>query len=297
LALTTLVLLLAVASVLGVVMLRPPAPVLPPGTEPDEGARAVEVGGTWYYDRIVRPLPDGTRVPFVLIGATPGDEMKSFYIMENKVSNRLFAQFAAAQPEAVKDSQWRKGPSINGKQNGTQDLANLNLDWPVFMTTVAEAHAFALWMGGRLPSARQWDKAAGVEVQSETRLPGPYQPPWDESSKTEIAVNRALDGPLPAGAATADISPLGCRDMAGNGHEWTRSLVLPAEGFLRREYPDIQGEKGSPNRDMVLLRGQSYANTAPLSYEAIKTSLDSQPQADDEPRFDISFRVVIDALP
>jgi serine/threonine protein kinase len=294
-ALAALILLLAVGGVLGVVLLRPPTPFLPPGTEPDEGARAVEVGGNWYYDRIAHPMPDGTRVPFVLVPATPGDEMKSFYIMENKVSNRLFQQFAAAQPDAAKESLWRKGPSINEKQNENQDVANINMDWPVFMTTAGEAHAFALWMGGRLPSARQWDKAAGVEVQAETGLPGPYRIPWDESSKTEIAVNRTLDGPLPAGAATADISPLGCRDMAGNGYEWTRSLIAPRSGYVPREFPDLQGEK--ENRDMVLLRGQSYANEEPLSYEAIKASGDSQPQAADEPKFDISFRVVIDSLP
>jgi formylglycine-generating enzyme required for sulfatase activity len=211
--------------------------------------------------------------------------------MENKVSNRLFEQFVAKQPKALEKSLWSKGPSINEKQVGAK--VKLNMDWPVFMTTAAEAHAFAAWMGGRLPSARQWDKAAGLDAP--TGLPGPYRAPWDKSSKTEIAVNRVLEGPLPAGAATADISPLGCRDMAGNGYEWTRSLVAPTEGFVRREYPDIQGE--GMYRDMVLLRGQSYVNEEPLRYDTLKASSDYQPHADHEPKFDVSFRVVIDALP
>jgi serine/threonine protein kinase len=283
LALTTLILLLAVAGVLAVVMLRPPTPLLPSGAAPDEGAQAVEVGGNWYYDRIVHVMPDGTRVPFILIAATPGDELKSFYIMENKVANRLFEQFAAQRPKALEKSEWRQGTAFGGQQQG-----RLNDDWPVFMVTVAEAHAFALWMGGKLPSAKQWDKAAGLNL--ETGLVGPFRMPWNADSKEEIAINRTDEGPLPVGTASKDISPTGCKDMAGNGFELTRTLMRPASGYLPREYPDIK------DGDMLLLRGQSFDNKEPLSFEMLTDPQHDQPQAADEPKFDVSFRVVIESL-
>ena len=204
--------------------------------------------------------------------------------MENKVSNRLFEQFAAAQPQAVVSSQWEKGPAIDMQDAGIRDK-----DWPVFRVTAREAFDFARWMGGRLPSARQWDKAAGLHAESSS--PGPYQSSWDSTSKTEIAVNRSLEGPLPVGTAPSDFSPAGCRDMAGNGYELTRTLMAPLSGYVPREFPDLQ------EGDMVLLRGQSYANEEPLRYDTLRDTSQDQPQAADEPRFDVSFRVVIDALP
>jgi hypothetical protein len=251
--------MIALSAVVAFLLLRRP-PVLPEGTEPDEGAQLVQAGGKRYYDRIVRPMPDGTHVRFLLIPATAGDDLKSFYIMEDKVSNRLFEQFAEAESESVHDSQWRKGPAIDGKEAGIQDK-----DWPVFHVTVAEAHAFAQWMGGRLPSARQWDRAAGLDTNSDS--PGPYKTPWNETSKTEIAINREMEGPLPVGSAPGDISPSGCRDMAGNGYEWTRTLMRPFSGYVPREYPNVESHETENEKDMVLLRGQSYINQQPLRYE------------------------------
>jgi formylglycine-generating enzyme required for sulfatase activity len=156
------------------------------------------------------------------------------------------------------------------------------------MVTAREALEFARWMGGRLPNSKQWAKAAGAELEDAGA--GPYIEPWDPTSKTEIAVNR-IEGPLPVGTAPKDISSSGVRDMAGNGYEWTRTLVAPASGYVPREFPDVQGD------DMVLLRGQSYTHDEPLKYEILKDTSYDQMWMAEEPKFDIGFRVVIDALP
>jgi serine/threonine protein kinase len=262
-----------------------PAAFCPPGTQPDEDAQVVEVGGNRYYDRILWTAPDGTRVRLLLIPATPGDELRTFYIMENKVSNRLFEQFAKERPAALSpNSRWREGPAVNGKSAGMK-----NIDWPVVLITAQEASNFAQWMGGRLPSSKQWVKAAGLGRAE--KAAGPYREPWDPRSNTEIAINRSLQGPLPVGTASHDISPTGCRDMAGNGYEWTRSLVAPRDGYVPREFPDVQPD------DMVLLRSQSYIIDEPVRYDALEDPSADQMEIPDRPRFDISFRVVIDALP
>jgi hypothetical protein len=85
--------------------------------------------------------------------------------------------------------------------------------------------------------------------------------------------------------------------MAGNGYEWTRSLLAPRSGYVPREFPDVQREGEEENWDMVLLRGESYINDEPLRYDTIAGSSDYQPQKPHEPKFDVSFRVVIDTLP
>jgi formylglycine-generating enzyme required for sulfatase activity len=283
LALAATLLVLAVAGSL-YFLWRPPL-VIPDGTSPDEAAQVVKVGGNRYYDRIVRVLSDETPVRFLLVPATPGDDLSTFYIMEHKVSNRLFEQFANEQPQSIdKESGWRQGGAMDQKDAGID-----NQDWPVFRVSANEAHEFARWIGGRLPSIRQWDKAAGLHLESDS--PGPYLASWDSSSKTEIAVNRLLEGPLPVGTASKDVSPSGCRDMAGNGFEWTRTVIVPAHGYVPREFPDLQEE------DMLILRGQSYINDEPLRYDTLRDIKQDQMQAVDEPRFDVSFRVVIDALP
>src|SRR4029079_1865670 len=59
------------------------------------------------------------------------------------------------------------------------DLGIRNSDWPVLRVDIVEAALFAKWLGGKeahLPSAQQWDQAAGKnETDKEgTPLEGPY---------------------------------------------------------------------------------------------------------------------------
>jgi hypothetical protein len=48
----------------------------------------------------------GLQVPFRLI---TGRKTGTFYMMQNKVSNEVFARFAAANPAAVATSRWKLG--------------------------------------------------------------------------------------------------------------------------------------------------------------------------------------------
>ncbi len=71
-----------------------------------------------------------------------------------------------------------------------------------------------------------------------------------EFQSREIAVNRRNQGPLAIGEAKRDISPFGCRDMAGNGEEWLR-----------------QG-KGEGVDESTEVRGRSYLDRrGPLYYK------------------------------
>ena len=166
---------------------------------------------------------------------------------------------------------------------------------PVRDVTVSDAHGFAKWLGGRLPSPVQWDKAAGRyhRLQGlDPFLEGPYQGKWNDNKNLRIAVG-GLDTPRPIGSVDTedDKSIYGCRDMAGNGREWTR---------LTRESGDVpiplEQRVGELEED-VYLRGWSFEEKAPLCFDEID-KLDGQRHyavwgyKDTAP--DLSFRVVLE---
>ncbi len=109
------------------------------------------------------------------------------------------------------------------------------------------------WLGGNLPALLQWDKAAG-------RLDGakaPFHDPEQPLAPGDVAVGRAAEGPMPVGTARRDVSPFGCRDMSGNGKEWTRSMD---DGGNFVPVPE-------PTEDMlVIVRGREYFRPRPLFF-------------------------------
>jgi serine/threonine protein kinase len=229
-------------------------PYLPAQCRADAAAEIVkDADNDTYYNRIDYLLPDGTPVPFVLIPRQKTGDPPTFYIMENKVSGHLFREFAAAAPAHGTSPEWQKGARADGKDMG---IANEQL--PALRVTVADAHHFARWLGGALPTPLQWDKAAGRYHDNPGE--GPFRGPWKETDKNAVAVNRAKEGPLPVGTATADVSPFGCHDMAGNGREWTRQLE--GQGTIPLAQPSEQTR--------VILRGRSYMATSPLQYEELE---------------------------
>src|SRR5206468_73376 len=106
----------------------------------------------------------------------------------SKVWNDLLARFTVAG-----DGSWRP-PAGEGKER-----------LPALGMSPGEARKFTARVGGRLPTVRQWDKAAGYYRQ-EGRA-GPARGP-------AVAVNRRAQGPRPIDEAGDDVSPYGIQDMA-----------------------------------------------------------------------------------
>src|SRR5439155_25326613 len=122
-----------------------------------------------------------------------------------------------------------------------------------FEVGVEDANLLAMQLRGRLPTTRQWDKAAGRFEKDKNE--GPYLGAWSKTSKLAIAINRKE--PMKIGEAEADKSPFECRDMAGNGKEWTRDCF--PEGTVPLPMKDANGT--------VILRGRSYYEDKPLMYK------------------------------
>lgn len=256
----------------------PPPPevdFLPQGYVKSGGAEIVTDGGKNYYNRIERVFPDGTSVGFVLIPKA-GVEPDTFYIMADKVSVDLFRKFVAPGVRLSSNS-WEKIPS------NTKDTQN-----PVMGVSVMDASQFAKSLGGDLPRHRQWDKASGRFQQN--RGAGPFHEPW---SKETIAIERGNDGPVPVRTDVndyVDSIETGVRvwDMAGNGREWTRDILIP----FQNEAVPLQ-RKVRPD-DRVVLRGCSFRSPKPMLYEDLDDVSNWESKEYESAGDDIGFRVVLE---
>jgi hypothetical protein len=248
---------------------------LPPACEPVGTATKRDGKGVAYYAQIARRLEDGTRIPFVVVPRKSPEERRTwkrdpetFFISQDKITRAVFRKFAASHPGKA-NPRWQK--------NGTGE------EMPVLEVSVEEAYACARWLGGNLPTVEQWDKAAGLYERD--RGEGPYRGKWDDKVRPDVAVR--LTGPRPVGFSRSDVSRYGCRDMAGNGWEWTRTLTL-GKGLVPVLNP------GSSLLDYgVYLRGQNFREEKPLTYADLEDGL--LPSATyQEPNPDTGFRVVIE---
>ena len=92
---------------------------------------------------------------------------------------------------------------------------------PVVNVTAQQAAAFCEWLGRRLPSDAEWERAA--------RGPRGAPWPWGRERPTSRIANLLFEDPRPALAAIDDprfadgVSRDGVTHMAGNAMEWTRT--------------------------------------------------------------------------
>ena len=261
----------------------PPAlPVwIPDGFEPAENAQLTTDYDrrSRYRDKIVPARPGLEDCLFLLIPKEQKTDLPTYYIMRDMVSNAVYAKFADT---STVSSDWQKGALTDAGIDLPVENASTDRR-PVFRVTAYEARAFARWIGGELPSLRQWNRAAGFEPKAgETKFPP--EPYGDSTGPDEIAVRRGESGPLEVGQAPSDRSKYGLRDMFGNGMEWTETHH--GDGL-----PDDPA-----SNPLLAIVGATYGEPEPLQFKDFATSImDTRVNKNaaeiDE---DIGFRVVLE---
>jgi len=184
--------------------------------------------------------------------------LDAFWIDKYEVTNAQFLLFADAkgyitdaEKQGVADvydgtwvwvhgANWEapRGPgsNIRGKQN-----------YPVTQVSWNDANAFCMWVGKRLPTEAEWEKAArGTDAR---------EFPSGNSSDVKSR-NTALQkgGTTAVGSYPAGASPYGALDMAGNVYEWV------ADWYDSNYYADSprNNPKGPSSGQFRVMRGGSW---------------------------------------
>ena len=217
----------------------PPAPWCPRGWDVDKAAKVVESGGRRLAARLTRELVPGEVLAAVLIAPEKPDHPPAFYLLENKVTNRVFAaawELAEADEkstlrrlldkpptgtEGFFPGDWKDGaPDADGKPlKAVGDQAGV----PVVAVTVPEAIVAAEALGGVLPTYAQWRRA--VETAGPWP-PGPQESRGEDLTQRPLALGLAA-GPWPVATETKDRIN-GVHQLTSNGFEWTRTAVEDA---------------------------------------------------------------------
>jgi formylglycine-generating enzyme required for sulfatase activity len=184
----------------------------------------------------------------------------------------------------VTNAQYRKCVEAGACQPpGCWDDSRLNApDQPVVCVTWYEAQDYAAWVGGRLPTEAEWEKAArGIDGQI-------Y--PWGDSPPDCDKTNYSscAGKPLPVGTHPDGASPFGVLDMAGNVWEWVADWYdgdyYSQDRPINPQGPDRGGQR--------VLRGGTLISTRSTLRCAVRHKWPPNNWNND-----IGFRVVVAPVP
>jgi len=160
--------------------------------------------------------------------------LPEFEIDVYEVTNGEYARFNI-ESDYKSEGDWRSFYKI-GKEN-----------YPVANVTQADAKAYCEWVGKRLPSEAEWEKAA--------RGPNGDAYPWGNDvfdwHNTNVSEHGIRDT-QEVGMLETDKSGYGLYDVMGNVQEWTSDVLEPYEGG------ETKGVKAY-NGKFITVRGASYA--------------------------------------
>jgi formylglycine-generating enzyme required for sulfatase activity len=214
--------------------------------------------------------------------------LDAFWMDAYEVSNAMFLKFVEATGyQTLAEEQ---GYSYMYNSSGAWDTFS-GVNWrhpmgsdssyqdslPVTHVNKYDAQAYCAWIGGRLPSEAEWEKAARGD---DGRI---Y--PWGNSFDSARVHNNSSEGPISVYASVGGASPYGIYNLAGNVFEWTNDWY-DANYYDYSPYDNPQGPAGG---EWVAVRGggwKSSNNYVRASHRDI-----SQPDA---MNYVMGFRCVMD---
>ncbi len=162
--------------------------------------------------------------------------LDSFYLDRTEVTNRQYMRFLESSGHSP-PLHWKDGKYPEGQDN-----------YPVVYVSWLDASEYARWVGKRLPSEEEWEKAA--------RGKDGLQWPWGDQFQGERANTREAGrgGVIPVGSLLGGASAQGILDLAGNVWEWVSSDLKPYPGY-------DQDMMYFPSSLRKVIRGGSFKET------------------------------------
>jgi eukaryotic-like serine/threonine-protein kinase len=217
-------------------------------------------------DMLMMYIPDGS----YLMGSSNNDPdasghekpqhevyLDAFWMDVYEVSNENFEKFIEATGYETKaekqgfsymydsSGRWSEVHGVNWRHPmGSNTIAEDSL--PVLHVNYYDAKAYCNWVGGRLPTEAEWEKAArGDDGRT-------Y--PWGNHFNSDYLHYYSTVGAVSVYNYSNGQSPYGIFNMAGNAFEWTND-------FYSEDYYSIsprENPTGPPNGEWIALRGGSW---------------------------------------
>jgi serine/threonine-protein kinase len=183
--------------------------------------------------------------PFLSGADRHSESLPPFYIDRTEVPNSAYARFCQAKNRPLPPG-----------------FAADHPDYPVVGITFVDAQEFAKWVGKRLPTALEWEKAA--------RGPDGRTYPWGndaDPARANVADTKP-DGPMPVTAFAAAESPFRTINMTGNVWEFADDLKTPSAQAVR-SFAAILKPAPTATEPWYTIRGGSYKRplTDGVAYE------------------------------
>ncbi len=162
--------------------------------------------------------------------------LNAYLIDLTEVSNRAYREFVVQRNHRAPVG-WVNNAFTRGRG-----------DRPVTGVSWDDARDYCRFLGGRLPSEAEWEKAA--------RGTGGQNYPWEGKTFVlgySVTRESGKKGPDSVFESGKDVSPYGLRHMAGNVREWVNEVFKP--------YPGSRANNSAFNKERVV-RGGSWAQNA-----------------------------------
>jgi len=161
-------------------------------------------------------------------------DLDAYYIDRYEITNGLYQRFMEATNRAV--PRFWSDSHLNGASQ------------PVVGVSWYDAERYCRWVGKRLATEAEWEKAA----RGDDGRTYPWGEQWDSSRANSKESQR--NKPAPVGSYPSGVSPYGAHDMAGNVWEWVTDWY--AKDYYERS--PRRNPRGPETGAWKVLRGGSW---------------------------------------